>query len=640
MFVIADIETNRLDNPDRLWLIVCKEVETGKVHVFREPDREPEAFREFASRVGVWIGHNFLGFDYLHINRLCPGVCIDPNTVIDTLVVSRLTNFERERGHSLDAWGETLGLSKISFNDWSCLSEEMVRYCIRDVEVNYKVYLELLPFIQSPLWKESLRTEHSMVLVCNDMHNNGFYFDIDKAQTLCHSILRALDDVEADLQEAFPPKAKAIREITPKATKHGTIHRGDFKWVVDGDLTPYSVGAPFTLLTWEPFNSASPSQIVERLNEAGWKPFEKTKGHFLLEREVQTLQRQRKPVPKEALERLEKYRVSGWKVSEANLETLPETAPGAARKLVRALILKNRYRLLQDWISRVDPSDGRIHGSFNHIGAWTHRMSHADPNLANIPTEKPQDTEETKEINRTLRSLWCTPEDRLLVGVDADSIQLRILAHYMQDERFIDALVNGDKSKGTDVHSLNAKALGPVCQGRRDAKTFIYAWLLGAGIARVADILACLYDEAREARENFLRYYPGLETLKTVDIPRDAHNGYFTGLDGRFIPCNDEHYMLAGYLQNGEQVIMKRACLKWRAQLTKEKIPFWQVNFVHDEWQTETINDMEVAKYVAEVQAKSIELVGQELGLRCPLKGSILGGHDQIAIGNNWYDTH
>ena len=641
MIVICDCETNGLVNPDRLWLIVCKEVDTGKIHVFREPDKNPEAFIRFASTVTVWVGHNFLGFDYFNINRLCPGANIDPARVIDTLVVSRLVNFPRSGGHSLASYGEEYGLAKIDFSEWDRLSEDMVTYCIRDVEINFKVYQFYKRIIFNKEWKDALLTEHQMVLVCNDMHDHGFYFDVPLATELHNKLVTQTDTLHDELVLAFPPKPKAIREVCPRATKFGTLNRADFRFLLKtgGDLTEYTAGHPFTLIEWVPFNPGSTVQIVERLNQAGWEPTDKTKGHYLTEREYN-----RNPDP-ELEERLQKFRRTGWSVSETNLATLPPQAPAAAHTLAKYLQLKSRRGLVEDWLSRVGP-DQRIHGTSHHIGAWTQRMSHSDPNLANIPTEKPQDTEDIKELNSTFRALFCVPKDRLLIGVDADSIQLRVLAHYMQDERFTQALIAGDKSKGTDLHSLNAKALGSPCKGRRDAKTFIYAWLLGAGVDRVSEILACTYDEARQAREDFLNYYPGLKHLRQVAIPKDAQRGYFEGLDGRLVICYGDtedhrrHKMLGGYLQNGESTIMKRANLHWRAQLQKEKIPFWQVNFVHDEWQTETINDLDVAKYIAQVQADSIRIVGEELGLKCPMAGSVLNSHEELAIGRTWRETH
>ncbi len=98
--------------------------------------------------------------------------------------------------------------------------------------------------------------------------------------------------------------------------------------------------------------------------------------------------------------------------------------------------------------------------------------------------------------------------------------------------------------------------------------------------------------------------------------------------------------MLAGYLQNGESIIMKKALTIWHSRLISEKVPFKLVNFVHDEWQTECPRDLSVAEYIANVQADSIRLAGEALQLNCPMAGSILGGHGTIAIGNNWLETH
>ena len=98
--------------------------------------------------------------------------------------------------------------------------------------------------------------------------------------------------------------------------------------------------------------------------------------------------------------------------------------------------------------------------------------------------------------------------------------------------------------------------------------------------------------------------------------------------------------MLAGYLHNGESVVMKHANILWHETLTNLKIPFKQVNFVHDEWQTEVENNYELAKKVAEIQADSIRIIGERLNLNCPLAGSILNQNKELAIGTNWSQTH
>lgn len=622
MFVVVDVETERLENPEKLWLVVCTEVETEKVHVFRnlhDPSfsLDREAFKTFSQKVSGWIGHNIISFDRGVLDRLA-GVSIAPETIMDTLVISRLLNAGVPGGHSLEAIGERLGFPKIHFKDFSQYSKEMEEYCIRDTLVTLKYYKSIEKFLYSPKWKDSLRLEHEIAFICEEMKANGFYFNFKEAQKLYQEISAKVDTLSNILSSSFLPKTSLIREITPKATKHGTISKVDFRWT--DDLTPYTVGHPFSLIEWVPFNPGSPKQVVERLNEAGWKPYEKTKGHIQAEREMDH-------------EKLAYYEIYGWKVSEDNLATLPKDAPEAARKLVEWLTLNNRRVVLETWFKAYNEVSQRIHGTFNGIGAWTHRMSHSNPNMANIPAGDNLYAHE-------MRALWGVPKGKLLVGVDADGIQLRILAHYMNDPIFIKALVEGRKEDGTDAHTLNKEALGSVCKSRDDAKTFIYAFLLGAGLLKVAQILGCTISEAKEAVTSFLNRITGLKYLKEEVIPRDARRGYFIGLDGRAVLCDSEHLMLAGYLQNGESVVMKRANVLWRSRLLKEKIPFKQVDFVHDEWQTEVPDDLELAKYVAEIQADSVRQVGEDLNLKCPLAGSILNQHKQLAIGANWSITH
>ncbi len=619
MKVVIDIETERLDDPQTIWMIVCKELDTGEVHVFRKPQENPTAFLDFANNVSVWIGHNIIGFDLPVVGRLL-NYTYRPTHIVDTLVVSRLLNFNLEGGHSLDSWGQRLGSHKIKFVDFGRYSKEMEEYCIQDVELTYRLYKHLEPWITSDTWKKALRLEHNMAFICREMTTNGFSFDIELAKTTYKELTLKVDTLSNTLQEAFPPRSSLIREITPRATKHGTIHKQDFRWVEDGNLSAYAVGSPFSLIEFEPFNPKSPKQVVERLNEAGWSPYEKTKGHIQAERDRDE-------------KKLKHYRIYGWKVSEANLATLSKSAPPAAHNLASYLVLSNRLSVITEWLNAYNNHTQRIHGSFMPIGAWTGRMSHSNPNVANIPSGD-------SPYASTMRSMWKAAPGTHLVGVDADGIQLRVLAHYMNDSLFTEALINGDKSNGTDAHSLNKQYLGEVCKDRDTAKTFIYAWVLGAAAPKIAEILGCSVREAKYATDNFVSMYPGLDKLKREQIPRDAHRGYFQGLDGRYVVCDSEHLMLAGYLQNGESVIMKTANVIWRNTLSNEGIRFKQVNFVHDEWQTEVDGDYETALFVANTQADAIKQAGELLNLRCPMAGSVMNSHKKIAIGSNWSETH
>lgn len=78
---------------------------------------------------------------------------------------------------------------------------------------------------------------------------------------------------------------------------------------------------------------------------------------------------------------------------------------------------------------------------------------------------------------------------------------------------------------------------------------------------------------------------------------------------------------------------MKEAFTKWNYTLTREGVPFWMCDFVHDEWQTMTIDDDDVSKYIARVQMNSIKEAGETFNLNCPLAGS-------ADFGYNWAQTH
>jgi DNA polymerase-1 len=628
--VIFDIEADSL-NPTVIWCVVCKDIDTDEVAIFRRPDLSPEQFLSYWSDVVFYCGHNVYNYDCPALRKLVKGYSTEGMDSLDTLVLSRLLDYSRRGGHSLESWGVTLKYPKTDFHKWDELTDEMVEYCVNDVHLNHLVYKKLLPWIESKRWQKPIETEMFIAQVCQDMHDNGFHFAIDKCRDMRYNILEELQQLDEKIISGFSAKVRSLSEITPRATQFGTINRSDFRWVPDGDLSPYSVGAPFTRIDYEEFNPGSVSQIVERLNEAGWQPVDKTKGH------LQAL-RDKDPV------RVKKFADTGWMVNETNLATLPDTAPPAARHLALRLTLASRSRTLTEWIDAYNPDTGRIHGRINSLGAWTHRASHVQPNTGNIPTPQPVGPKSTElqhrahGIDSQLRTYWEASPGGYLVGVDAEGIQLRVLAHYINDERFTRALIEGKKEDGTDPHSLNKRALGDPCRSRDAAKTFIYAWLLGAGIGKVSQILECSHGEAKRASTDFVEFYPGLADLKRGLIPRDARRGYFEGFDGRFVGIagddlsSREHYTLAGYLQNGETIIMRRAKQIWYPRLRKEGVPFKLVNFIHDEWQTD-VPDRETADYIARIQADSIRQAGEELNLRCPMAGS-------INIGRNWQESH
>lgn len=624
MRLVVDIEANRLEDPDTIWCIVAKDVDTGTVYPFVGPCYD--TFIELVGKADEIIGHNFLGYDAPVLNKLL-GNCIDTSKVTDTLVLSHLFDYRREGGHSLDAWGQSLGFHKIKFNEFEKFSEEMLTYCVRDVELNHKVYDYLMVprRLGHPTFSRSISTEMEMARICQAMHESGFAFNEKGARALLDSLEVEVASLDAELLSAFPPKAKLIRVVTPKLTKKGTISKsGISNWYESEDYTIFSPECSFSLVEWVPFNPSSPRQIIDRLWEAGWAPEDKTNGFKDAEKEHKDTT---------------KFQRYGWKVNERNLATLPDSAPPAARKLVERLMLGARVRTLTEWLSFYNPSTGRVHSRFNGIGTWTHRLSSKAPNLQNIAAQKsikynsPRLKDRATELGGLMRSLWTCPEGSYLVGTDMESAHLRIFAHLINDEKFIKALLSGSKDDGTDPHSLNKRILGDVCADRDRAKTFIFSFLNGAGVGKVGEIFGCSRGEAAQALDKFIEAYPGLKRFREETAPRDADRGYFISLDGRAVKCDSAHHMLAGYMQNYEKIIMAEANILWRKALRARGVNFRQVNLVHDEWQTEIKGSLADAVFAGRCQAASLAVIGHRYKLNCPMAGS-------CSVGENWLETH
>lgn len=636
MKVIIDIETLPIPHHlEGVHVIVTKEVHQGcKVWL----EEHFEEFKEYARGVTTWIGHNAVGFDIPVVNHVL-GLDLPTSWpgVVDTFVVSRLVNYQKYNTHSLDEIGQAMNFPKGKFYDFSTLTQEMIDYCIQDVKLTEKIYLMYRKWIEAEGWYDAMSIEHDTATICKDMSNIGFGFNTPKAKSLLESVTHRMATLEPIFQEQWPPWRIEDRRIKYRVNKDGSVNKrvaevmateGD--WELDGG----------EVVVYKPkeFNPGSTKDRVDKLWECGWKPFMKTKTHMQFARvQVGDMWGKSKLTPELYREKREKFDRYGWVVNEENLQTLPESAPEGASLLAEWLTLEGRRSALQTWLHCVS-EDSRIHGKFWSIGTWTHRMSHSDPNQANISAPfhgEPRNAVEQvkKQYDADMRSCWTTEDGVTLVGTDADGIQLRILAHYLKNDDYVHAIVEGNKELGTDIHNLNRKALSLDNITRDHAKKFIYAWLLGAQTARVASLLSCSTAEASVAMGSFVEKTHGLSSLKGGLIKRDAKRGYFDGLDGRKVKCNSEHLMLAGYLQNGEAIIMKRANRLWRQWADDAKILYGQVDFVHDEWQTECYGSQDMCEQLGHLQRKSIEITGIELGLYCPLAGS-------TDYGNNWLETH
>ena len=623
---VMDIETDSLD-AKRIWVVVAKDTEGSTYEVFKNLDTdEAEAarFKAYCSEYDKFVFHNGIGFDVPVLNRIL-GPTIDPKDVVDTLIVSRMVRYTIQGGHSLDAWGKRIDLYKGKFTDFEGgLTQEMIDYCINDVAITEVLFKKFKDVIFDKAWSKSLRLEHDIQIICEEMSDNGFKFDEDQAEEYLGDILTRMEELEHQFQRDFPPVLTEVNRIKYRLKADGSLYKN-----VTDAMQRYQrtrkVEDELLCYDFVDFKPSSTKHRIERLWEAGWQPVDKTKGHLAFERDGTDP------------EKGKQFAFYGWMCNETNLSTLPEDAPSGGKALAEWLTLEGRRSSLAEWLGKVG-TDGRIHGRFTHIGAWTGRLAHSSPNQANIPaafhgTPKSAVEEVKAKYDGPFRGLWTVEKGNYLVGTDAEGIQLRILADLMESQEYVDAIITGKKENETDIHNLNRKALGLPHITRDMAKTFIYAFLLGAGTGKISQILKTDMRQASQAVDNFMNSISGLKKLKTSVVPSIAERGYFRGYDGRKVAVPSEHKTLAGMLQNGESTIMKWATRQWIKDAKAEGIDFKLVTWPHDEWQTEVSGGMAAAERLGEIQRKSIETVGVELGLMCPLAGS-------TDIGKSWLDTH
>ena len=296
-------------------------------------------------------------------------------------------------------------------------------------------------------------------------------------------------------------------------------------------------------------------------------------------------------------------------------KTLKENShvPEAAQVL-EYLLLQKRYAQVNSWLEHVK-DDGRVHGRVITNGAVTGRMTHQSPNMAQVPSVN-------SEYGEDCRNCWIVPEGRKLVGVDASGLELRMLAHYMGDEEFTDVLLRDD------IHTRNQLASGLAT--RPQAKTFIYAFLYGAGDAKIGSIVGGTAKDGNALRTRFLRNTPALEGLRER-VGQASRKGYLTGLDGRRLWVRSEHSALNTLLQAAGAIIMKKALVLLDDYATQHKIDYKFVGNVHDEIQSEVATEQ--AEKFGWLAVECIKAAGLSFELRCPLDG-------EYKIGSTWTETH
>ncbi len=578
MELVFDIEANGLFfEADTIWCIVAID-ENDKVYSFK-PDKIKEGI-EFLQSADKLIGHNIIGYDIPVIKKLYDIDLHKTSKVLDTLILSRISNPVREGGHSIEKWGYRLGgVQKQQHDDWSKFSEEMLSRCIKDVKIN-KTLFNYLKKECIGFSKESILIEHQTTKILQEQTENGFFFDEKEAMLLLSKINKRKSEVETEVHETFKPKWVDVKEVKPKLKQDGTLSKSGLTEIEYTERAKTNNIKPFMRQELKEFNLGSRQQIGQYLKDFGWKPTRFT------------------PTGQPIVDEITLNKVKH--IKEAGL-------------IAEFLLLQKRAAQVSSWIDALN--NDRVHGSVICTGAITGRMAHRSPNMAQVPAVySPYGTE--------CRACWTVPEGYKLVGVDASGLELRMLAHYMADEEYINEIINGD------IHTANQNFAG--LKSRDEAKTFIYALIYGAGDEKIGSIIKGSRADGKLLRERFLSSLPALATLKNrVDIA--AEKKFLKGLDGRKIFLRHKHAALNTLLQGAGAILMKKALIMLDSLLRLNTIDYKFVANIHDEWQIEVKESQ--AEFTGELAVKSIIEAGEHFNLRCPMDG-------EYKIGDNWSETH
>ena len=571
----------------------------------------------------VLIGHNIIGYDIPVIQKLYPG-WKPSGYVLDTTVLARLAyphlqqvDFSRAPNglprnlygsNSLKAWGYRIGELKGDYGSqqgaWDAWSEEMDTYCRQDVEVTKKLMRHLMSCDISD--KAAEMELHLQEIICQQ-ERHGFLFDVAAAQKLTAQLGERRDELLEKLQQTFPPKPAKL--LGPYGNQKARMTRlladdgyDEMSWMFPDVRNQLEwLGIKFKWEKEQPFNPNSEKQIIERLQEMGWEAKEFTD----------------KGQPK---------------MDEPILLQVGREFPEAEPLVEYSLVTKRLSQIAEGrgaWLKMVG-DDGRMHGRCNTMGTITYRFTHSSPNMAQVPGVR-------APYGKECRSFFHVAPGFRLVGCDVSGLELRLLAHYMSrwdGGEYAKIILEGD------IHTRNQETAG--LSTRDQAKTFIYAFLYGAGDGKLGSIAtpdekndAKLRKVGKELRRRFMAKTPALERLSQAVRVKAAKNKRLEGLDGRAIIVRSAHSALNALIQSAGSIATKTATVRFRHLMegAGHQMPddWCLVAHVHDEWQTEARES--IADETARLAIQSIEDAGDILSLRCPITG-------EARVGANWAETH
>jgi DNA polymerase I len=602
----CDIEGDNLPS-SVVWCMCVINIQTREERAFSNLPDIVAFVEEEKAKGAKFIFHNGIGYDAPTLNRLL-GTRLTIADLIDTMVMSMLYSPSLAGGHSLAAWGDRMRDFKGEFNDFSKFSEEMLTYCSQDAHLCRKVYLELVKrMIQQGFTEKGIEIEHRSWQLVKKQQDTGFHFDIAKAHAL-YAKLRELENTIKDkLHEYWPPSLERVASFKRPFKQDGAPTANYLRHCETYERVSIRPdGSEYDCYGYVAFHIGSPVQRVDKLLELGWKP----------SNSELTPTGQPKPTDKGKL--------------VPSLETFVETSGKEEPRLIaRWIEINSRANMINTWMEAYNETTKCIHG--NLWIANTLRYKHSGPNTANIPAVRvSKDGDPLIGMDGVYtyeaRDLWATRDsaNRRLVGVDAKGIQLRVLAQYLNNPKFTEAVIEGDP------HAYNMEIGG--FRSRAIAKTFIYAFLLGAGDGKVGQIIGGSTKDGGELKRRFVGNFPGLKGLLDNLEYQIQRGGRIRLCDGTPLIVSAMHTRLGYLLQGDESRLMKQAAILVARENNRRNLDILKVGDIHDEWQNDSHKD-HVEEFTDEVCPRMFARSGELLGYRVPIACD-------SKVGLTWAETH
>ena len=582
---------------------------------------------QFLSTCDVIIGHNIISYDMPAIKKVL-GYDFK-GKLVDTLIMSRMLNpkrtlppnaINRRAGpHGLYAWGVRVGVDKPEIEDWETWTPDILHRCEEDTKINVATYHTLMEEAKSGNWVEPFKMTFALFKHLARQEEYGWKIDAPYMDWC----ITQLDNRVTRIDKAIVPQLPLVLEVLENM-KEGEVLYVKKPFLKSGQLNAhvhayaektnaprdwvYSVSGPFSRIGFRKVDLNSNDETKKFLLESGWEPLE-------------------------------------WNTNNDGERTSPKMSKedpfeGVQGSLGRLIAKRVQYRHRQSsliGLRALIREDGAIPSIVKSL-ADTSRAIHSG--IVNIPKAG-------SLFGKQMRKCFSSREGMVLVSTDSDSCQLRMLGGRIKSANYINAIVTGDKAKGTDLHSLTRK-IGEL-ESRDLAKNVMYCLLFGGGDVKLGKT-AKKPGQGAMLREKLYKGFDGLgehmeallkqwrSTAKKVFDPKrgrmQLQNGYIIGLDGRPVQVPFEHQLLVYELQSDESIMMSAAYIKMNNDLDKRfkwGVDYGVVCFYHDEYTIEC--RPEIAEEVKKISEEAIAWAGRYFNILCPHVGD-------GKIGDSWYAVH